>query len=61
MINEASVNKEGEILAFDKNAVIIGCKEGSLQINVLQAPSKKAVNAADYIRGQRLSIGEVLK
>ena len=61
LINQTSINKEGEILGFDTNAVIIGCEEGSLKINVLQAPSKKAVNAADYIRGQRLSIGEVLK
>lgn len=56
-----SLNIEGEILELGNDFVIIACKKGSLKISTLQAPSKKAVNAIDYIRGQRLTIGDILK
>jgi len=56
-----STNIEGEILSFDENSVSIGCTKGSLKIATIQAPSKKAVRAIDYIRGQRLIIGNILK
>ena len=56
-----STNIEGEILSFDENSVSIGCTKGSLKIATIQAPSKKAVSAIDYIRGQRLIIGNILK
>ena len=58
LIDEISINEEGEILKIEKDFVLIGCKKGSIKIKTLQAPSKKAVNAADYIRGKRLNIGD---
>lgn len=57
LIDETSINEEGEILKIEKDFILIGCKKGSIKIKTLQAPSKKAVNAADYIRGKRLNIG----
>ncbi|WP_072681433.1 methionyl-tRNA formyltransferase [Arcobacter sp. LA11] len=61
LIDTISKNNEGEILDFDDQGVIIGCSKGSLKVSFLQAPSKKSVNAIDYIRGQRLVKGEILK
>lgn len=58
---ESSNNKEGEILDLAKDYVIIGCKKGSLKIRTLQAPSKKAVNAGDYVRGKRLNLGDLIE
>lgn len=58
---ESSNNKEGEILDLAKDYVIIGCKKGSLKIKTLQAPSKKAVNASDYVRGKRLNLGDLIE
>jgi len=58
---EGSSNSEGEILELKQDHVIIGCKAGSLKIKTLQAPSKKAMNAADYIRGQRLNVGDKIE
>ncbi len=55
-----SNNKEGEIIEINSDFIIVGCKIGSIKINNLQAPSKKAINAADYIRGKRLSLGDFL-
>ena len=61
LLETNSINKKGEILDLDEKGVIIGCLKGSLKISTLQAPSKKAVNASDYIRGQRLNKGQILK
>ncbi|PLY04598.1 MAG: methionyl-tRNA formyltransferase [Arcobacter sp.] len=61
LLETSSTNLEGEILSFDETGVSIGCTRGSLKIASIQSPSKKAVNAIDYIRGQRLSGGNILK
>lgn len=60
LIDECSSNNEGELLEIAKDYIILGCKKGSLKIKTLQAPSKKAVNSADYIRGQRLQEKDLL-
>jgi methionyl-tRNA formyltransferase len=60
LMEEDSSNKEGEILAIESDGVVIACKKGSLKISTLQAPSKKAVSAIDYIRGQRISLRDIL-
>ena len=60
LIENKSSNKEGEILDIAKESVTIGCKKGTLKIKTLQPASKKAMNAADYIRGQRLEVGSIL-
>ena len=56
-----SENRPGEILELNKDNIIIGCLNGSLRIKTIQSPSKKATSAVDYIRGQRLSLGELLQ
>ncbi len=61
IFENSSSNKEGQILDIKNNSILIGCKTGSLEVKTLQAPSKKAVNATDYIRGKRLEIGDILK
>lgn len=60
LIEENSNNDMGIILEINKDFIVIGCKKGSLKIKTLQAPSKKAINAVDYVRGQRLEVGSVL-
>jgi len=60
LLEITSKNIEGEILSLENNCVILGCKKGSIKISMMQAPSKKAVNASDYIRGKRLDKGDVL-
>jgi methionyl-tRNA formyltransferase len=59
-IENDSVNAKGEILSLDKESITVGCKKGSLKIKALQPASKKAMDAADYARGQRLEIGDIL-
>ena len=60
-LNETnSINKKGEILNIQKDYIIVGCNKGSVKIKYLQAPSKKAISSSDYIRGQRLELGDIL-
>ena len=61
LVENNSSNIEGSILEIEKDFILIGCSKGSLKIKTLQAPSKKAINASDYIRGQRLEKGHTLK
>ena len=58
--DEKSINNQGQILEIEDDFIIVGCEKGSLKIRTLQAPSKKAMNAIDYIRGQRLEINSIL-
>ena len=55
-----SKNIEGQILEIKKDSIIVGCEKGSVTIFEVQAPSKKALNVVDYIRGSRLLVGDIL-
>ncbi|MFX4232903.1 methionyl-tRNA formyltransferase [Aliarcobacter butzleri] len=60
LLEETSQNETGKILDICKDYIIVGCKKGSLKIKTLQAPSKKAINSVDFVRGQRVEIGDIL-
>lgn len=60
LLETTSTNNEAEILDIKDDSIIIGCKKGSLEIKTLQAPSKKEINAVEYLRGQRLNIKDIL-
>lgn len=60
LIDTKSENSEGEILSIEKDSITVGCTKGSLKIKSVQPASKKAMNATDYIRGQRLETGTIL-
>jgi methionyl-tRNA formyltransferase len=60
LVDETSSNHAGEILEIKHNSIIVGCSIGSIEIKSLQAPSKKEVSAGDYLRGQRLVVGDIL-
>ena len=58
--DEKSINNQGQILEINSDFIIVGCEKGSLKIKTLQAPSKKAMNSVDFIRGQRLELDSIL-
>ncbi len=55
-----SKNKSGEILSIENDSIVVGCNIGSIKISLLQAPSKKAMNAKAYLAGRGLKIGDTL-
>lgn len=61
LVEENSSNEEGTILELNKDSVVIACKKGSIEVKTLQAPSKKAINAVDFLKGKRVSVGDILQ
>ena len=57
LVNSNSSNVAYEILAFEDDAVVVGCTQGSLKIETLQPASKKAMSAKAYCVGRGLKIG----
>ncbi len=54
------IHKKGEILDVSDDYAIIGCERGAIKVMRVQAPSKKEVDIASYLRGKRLDIGDSL-
>lgn len=50
----------GEIIAIDKESIVVACKQGSLRIYKVQPQSKKEMDVLSYINGKRLSIEDIL-
>ena len=49
----------GTVLAADEKGVEIACGDGGrLRITELQAPGKKRMSAADFLRGHKIAVGE---
>jgi methionyl-tRNA formyltransferase len=55
-----SSNTSGEILAIDKESIIVGCEQGSIRIFRVQPESKKEMDVLAYINGKRLSVADNL-
>lgn len=47
----------GEILAINKDEIIIGTSKDSIAIKMLQEVSKNSLSARDFVNGKRLEIG----
>jgi len=52
--------QKGEIVELADGYAIIGCEKGTLNVSQVQAPSKKQVDIISYLRGKRLSVGDIL-
>ncbi|MCT7507500.1 methionyl-tRNA formyltransferase [Aliarcobacter cryaerophilus] len=59
-VENSSQNITGEILEIAKDYIVVGCNQGRLKIRTLQAPSKNSINSVEYIKGKRLTIGDIL-
>ena len=60
LIEKCTENKAGEILAIEKNYIVVGCTKGTLKINKVQPQSKKEMDISSYINGRRLSLADNL-
>jgi methionyl-tRNA formyltransferase len=60
LIDTTSNNRVLEILSFDEESVVVGCRKGALKIATLQPASKKAMSAKAYCVGRGLKVGDTL-
>lgn len=61
MPGEQEILKPGTVLSADSDGISVKCGVGVLRIEELQLPGKKRTNAADFIRGHRIEVGEMFK
>lgn len=60
LVDTASHNKVLEILSFDEECVVVGCRKGALKIESLQPASKKAMSAKAFCVGRGMKVGDLL-
>ena len=60
LIETEKENRAYEILAFEEDAVVVGCTKGALKIATLQPASKKAMCAKAYCVGRGLKVGHTI-
>ena len=54
--------KPGEILAANKkDKIVIGTGDGSIRIEKIQFPGKKAMDTASFLLGNEIEVGFVLE
>lgn len=54
---EAGQGQPGEVLAADRNGILVACGEGALLIRELQKPGSKRMDAAAFLAGTSLPAG----
>ena len=59
-VNADSNNEAYKIIGFEDDAVIVGCKVGTLRVGTLQPASKKAMSAKAYCVGRGLKVGHTI-
>lgn len=59
-LDEKSNEPAGTIIETTTQGIKVATGEGTLMIKRIQMPGKKAMDAAEYLKGNRISVGEVL-
>jgi methionyl-tRNA formyltransferase len=57
LVDTTTTHNPCEILDFEDDSVVVGCKVGALKIGTIQPPSKKAMSAKAYCVGRGLKNG----
>jgi methionyl-tRNA formyltransferase len=57
---EPSSGPPGEVLAADKDGIVVGCGLGSLRILTLQREGRRRMGAAEFLAGTRIVPGSTL-
>jgi len=58
--SSSGTGNQGEIIAIDKESIVVSCAEGTLRLFTLQAPSRGEVTAVEYLNAKRLVCGNTL-
>ncbi len=61
IIDKYTEDREGRIIAVNDQGVFVNCKDKCIVIEELQFPNKRKMAVADYIKGNTIEIGEILK
>jgi methionyl-tRNA formyltransferase len=50
----------GTVLSLDGGAIHVACGDGVLALTLVVPEGKRPMGAADFIRGRKISVGDVL-
>ena len=59
-LDKNSDKEPGTVLSCDKTGLKVACAEGVINITKLQFPGKRAMDVADYIKGNTIETGVIL-
>lgn len=57
-VREGVSGKPGEVLAVEKNALVVACGSDALSLEVLQRPNAKALPASQFLQGFHIKAGD---
>ena len=60
LVEADKVHNAGEIIAVEKEKIVVGCQKGSVSIELVQPASKKEMSVIAYLNGKRLSLADTL-
>lgn len=60
IVKDNSDKKAGTILNVNEDGILVKCKDDAIIISEVQMPNKKRMKVSDYIRGNKIEIGERL-
>ena len=60
LVETDTVHNAGEIIAVEKEQIVVGCQKGSVAIELVQPASKKEMSVIAYLNGKRLSLADTL-
>ena len=61
IVDETSGAPPGTVVSVEKDTLIVAAGTGCVAIEVIQAPGKRAMPIADYLRGHGVSHGDVFE
>lgn len=56
-----STAEVGTVISVDKKGIVVACKDGSVVLEQIQMPGKKAMCVSDYLLGNKIEIGTILR
>ena len=61
-VSDVNINAEyGMITSVNKDNFTVKCSEGTLEIREVQLQGKKRMSVSDFVRGNKLEVGMILK
>ncbi|KEI01467.1 methionyl-tRNA formyltransferase [Clostridium botulinum] len=61
ILNEKNDKEPGTIIEVSKNGLKVVCGDGTLLVEEIQFPGKKSLRVEEYIRGNSIDVGSILK
>ena len=59
-LGEGKHSKAGEVIAVDKECILVACGKGALALEVLQKPGGKPLPVAQFVQGFPIKVGDRL-